>query len=121
MLHLLPNHPHSFFDDQTGTMKKGIPWFRGSPLLFQGISDRSRPEEVHSDGLTYRTGPHRRESSDPDPLDPRSPVILVRDRLYTGPPPVLVLKLRRVLLGPAGPPSSALISQYSLSTRTIVA
>ena len=83
-------------------MKKGIPWLRGSPLLFEGISDRSSPEEVDSDGLKGRTVPHGREASDPDSLDPRGPIVLGHGRLYTSPPPVLVLKLRRVLFGPAG-------------------
>jgi len=82
-------------------MKQGIRWWRGSPLIFKGISDRSRPEEVDSDGLKGRTVSHRREPSDPDSLDPRGPIILGHRRLYTGPPPVLVLKLRRLLCGPA--------------------
>ena len=82
-------------------MKKGIAWLRGFPLLFQGISDGSSPEEVYSDGLKGRTVPHGRETSDPDSLDPRGPIILGHGRLYTSPPPVLVFKLRRLLLGPA--------------------
>ena len=101
MLHPLPNHLHSFFDNQNNTMKRGFPWLRGFPVPFQGISDRSRPEEVDSDGLKSGTVPHRRKASDPESLDPRSPVILGHGRLYTGPPPILVLKLRTVLLGPA--------------------
>ena len=83
-------------------MKKGIAWLRGLfPLLFQGISDGSSPEEVYSDGLKGRTGPHGRETSNQDSLDPRGPIILGHGRLYTGPPPVLVFKLRRLLFGPA--------------------
>ena len=54
---------------------KGFPWLRGFPLPSLGISDSSRPEEIHSHGLKGRTVPHCRESSDPDSLDPCGPGI----------------------------------------------
>ena len=98
---LSPNLSNLFFDNQHDTVKSRIAWLRGFPLLFSGISDCSGPEEVDSHGLKGRTVPHGRESSDPESLDPRSPVILGHGRLYAGPPPILVLKLRTLLLGPA--------------------